>query len=223
MKNYVKFMLITLICLSSIPTLAQNIRIKGGFNLSNMMGKDEDGKFSEDWKMKPGFHIGGIIEKDLTDLFSLEGGLLFSTRGFKIKEESGGESYKASINLNYIDIPVLAKATHELGNGMNVFGMAGPYFAFGICGKVKSVYEYQGSKEKETEKISWGNSSDDDFKRLDMGIKFGAGVERNACQFGIYYELGLVNISSYTDFDTRIKNRVLQFSFAYNIDQIFNR
>ena len=41
-----------------------------------MLDKDEDGTYSDDFKMKPGFHVGGIVDFPISEIFSVETGLL---------------------------------------------------------------------------------------------------------------------------------------------------
>lgn len=43
----------------------------------------------------------------------------------------------------------------------------------------------------------------------------GVGVEINSIQIGITYGLGLANISTYVEYDSKINNRVLGISVGY--------
>ena len=66
------------------------------------------------------------------------------------------------------------------------------------------------------EDVEWGSDKEkDDLKRLDFGLTMGGGVEINSIQIGLTYALGLANISSYTDYGTKINNRVLGLSVGY--------
>ena len=96
MKKAPKFLLIILISLQCFQSSAQTFGIKGGLNLSNML-LESDGE-TEDLKMKPGFHIAGIIDFQFTDLLSLETGLILDTKGFKYENEVSGYSYKETPN-----------------------------------------------------------------------------------------------------------------------------
>ena len=215
MKKASKFLFVILISLLCFQSYAQTFGIKGGLNLSNMLMEEDGETWSDDFKMKPGFHIGGVVDFPFTDLLSLETGLILDTKGFKAKEEGSGYSYKETLNLYYLDIPVILKVGFDVGSNVRIFGDAGPYIGVGLSGKVKSVYEDQGSEETDEEKIEWGNTDDDHLKRLDYGLTFGGGVEISAFVIGISYDLGLANISAYTDYETKIKNRVLKIYFGY--------
>jgi len=58
--------------------------VKGGFNLSNVFVKDNDGTYTDDLKSKPGFNIGITAELPISEKVLFETGLLLSTKGFKI-------------------------------------------------------------------------------------------------------------------------------------------
>lgn len=140
------------------------------------------------------------------------------SKGFKQKEESQGESVEYKLNTYYLDIPLALKASHDLGNNLKMFGAIGPYLGLGITGKIKASGRYQGATISAEEDIKWGNMQyEDDMKRLDMGMTFGAGLEVNNLLFSISYDLGLANISSYQKNGTKFKNRVLKFSAGYKI------
>ena len=59
------------------------------------------------------------------------------------------------------------------------------------------------------------NKNNDELKRLDYGLTMGVGVEINSIQIGITYGLGLANISTYVEYDSKINNRVLGISVGY--------
>ncbi|MCK5368781.1 MAG: PorT family protein [Cyclobacteriaceae bacterium] len=216
MKNLTKYSLIVFISLFCLQSSAQTFGIKGGFNLANFLEKDDDETYSNDFKMNPGFHIGATVDIPFGDIFSLESGLLLTTKGTKLEEESVGYEVKTKVNLYYLDVPITLKASHELGDGIKVFGEVGPYIGFGLSGKVKITTKYQGDEGTEEKDLTWGSDEEnDDLKRLDAGLTFGGGVEINAIQIGISYDLGLANIDTYTDNGFTTKNRVLKFSVGY--------
>ena len=213
MKKAMRFLLVILISLLCFESFAQTIGIKGGLNLSNMFMEADGDK--EDLKMNPGFHIGGIVDFQFTDLLSLETGLLLDTKGFKFKEEGSGYSYQEKLNLFYLDIPVVLKVSFDVGSNVKIYGAAGPYIGVGLTGKSKSEYVDQGNEGSDEEKIKWGNSDDDHLKRLDYGLEFSAAVEIKAILIGISYDLGLANAFTSSDYDVKIKNRVIRVSIGF--------
>lgn len=216
MKNLTKVLLIFFLSIFYYQINAQTFGIKGGLNLANMLDKDDDETYSNDYSMNPGFHLGLTVDIPFNDFLSFEPGLLFTTKGMKYEDEILGADVTAKANLYYLDIPLSLKASHDLGGGLKMFGAVGPYVGLGLSGKLKGTVEYQGEKETEEEDIKWGSDEDeDDLKRLDMGLTFGGGVEINSIMIGISYDLGLSNIAAYQDYGSTSKNRVLKFSVGY--------
>ncbi len=216
MKNLTNLLTILFLAFFCFQANAQTFGVKAGLNLANMLSKDDDDTYSDDFKMNPGFHLGLAADFPITDFLSFEPGLLFMTKGMRFNQDILGFSVKGKLNLYYIDIPLNMKATFKAGDNLKVFATAGPYIGLGLSGKAKSTTVYQGEKETHSEDIKWGGDEDeDDFKRLDFGLTFGAGVEIKAISIGLSYDLGLANISSYKNDGTKISNRVLKLSVGY--------
>lgn len=217
MKNLLKLLIVVIGFTMTTESYAQTFGVKAGLNLSNMLVEDDDDTYSDDFKVNPGFHVGATAEFPITELFSFETGLLLSTKGFKVSEEETfmGETvkYESKLNLIYLDIPLTAKASFDLG-GARIYGVFGPYIGMGLSGKSKFEITAMGETETDEEDIKWG-SDEDDFKRLDLGLTMGAGVEISSIQIGLSYGLGLANISTYTDGGSKISNRVLGISVGY--------
>lgn len=219
MKNLRKLLFAIIMITISTVSFAQTFGIKAGLNLSNMLMKDNDQTYSDDFKMNPGFHFGATAEIPIVEMLSFETGLLISTKGFKTSGESSESGftyeYKTKMNLIYLDIPLTAKATFDLG-GAKIYGAFGPYLGMGLTGKTKTEATVNGSSDTNSEDVSWGSDAEnDDLKRLDFGVSVGAGIEISSIQVGLSYELGLANISPYTDGGAKIGNRVLGLSVGY--------
>ncbi len=205
------FVIVALFAIS-IKGYAQTFGARAGFNLSNMLIKDNEDTYSDNFKMKPGFHLGATAEFPINETFAFETGLLLSTKGAKESESESGYDYSSVINLYYFDIPLTGKAYYSVGN-VKIFGLFGPYVGIGLSGKTK--YSETGSSDY-NESVKWGNDSDnDDLKRMDFGLTFGGGVVFNAFEVGLCYNLGLKNISSDTGDGFKINNRVLGISLGY--------
>jgi len=216
---------------------AQNISIRGGFNLSNMLDKNDFITTSDDYQARPGFHFGGIIDFPLSSNISLETGILFTTKGYKYDRvfpapsgsdeliidggpEGAEQETEAKIrtNLSYIDIPLAGKVMYDL-NGVKIYGLLGPYLGYGISGQQSGEEIVNGVTINEvTLEVSWGEAVG--FKRFDYGLYMGAGVEINKFQIGINYSLGLANIhvNPENDINPVQRNRVLGLiSIGYRI------
>jgi hypothetical protein len=215
MKIFAKLLMVVVVFTMTAESYAQTFGVRAGLNLSNMFMKDDEDTYSDDYKMNPGFHVGPTAEFPINDMLSFEAALLFSTKGFKIDQEQSGFVYKGTVNCYYIDLPLTAKATFNVG-GLKIYGALGPYVGMGLSGKVKSEVSYGGDTQKDTETLDWGSDADnDDFKRLDFGVTAGAGIEISSIRIGVTYGYGLANISPDTEGGNKINNRVLGVSVGY--------
>lgn len=152
---------------------------KAGINIAKLVGKS-DGE-TQNLDSKVGLHIGALVEIPVSENFSVMPELNFDQLGGKDKQGS----FEASLLLNYISIPVLAK--YNVG-GLGIY--AGPQL--GLLLSAKSKFEGQ------TEDLK------DQFKSTDFSAVFGA--EYNF-PYGIFatarFNLGLAKIndpSSSTDY-----------------------
>jgi len=205
MKKLSKMFLIIVFVLFYTQSFGQMIGVKAGLNLANQIERNDDHTYSDDYKIKPGFHLGGIVNIPIMDMISVEPGLQISTKGYKRKDGD----YKEKLNLVYLECPVLGKFTYEIGS-VSLIGITGPVFGIGLSGKYKT--EYDGDKDKET--VNWG-TDDDEFRRPEVSFLIGAGIEMNSFQFTISYNMGLTNICNESNNGYRIKNRVIGLSAAY--------
>ncbi len=212
----------------SISTSKINISIRAGLNLRTLYVDDDD--FEKDITMSPGFHLGIKTEYPISDIFKLETGLLLSNKGYKYSDEyvsegtyNGGEWYysrheEEKLNLFYLEIPLSAKASFNLGDN-SVFGILGPYIAMGISGKLFQELEYviqdgewvEKWVEKYENNIKWGSDERDDLTRFDYGITAGAGIEIKSFLIELSYVFGIRNISNVS----YMNNRVLGISVGY--------
>ncbi len=215
MKHLGKLILIIILISFASESYAQFlVGARVGVNMSNMLWKDDDDTYSEDYKMKMGFHAGPAVQIGIAPFLSLETGLILSTRGYKWSEESGGEEYSTKVNLLYLDIPINGKFTFGVG-ATKIFVIAGPYIGIGLSGKAKQEYKYGDYKESDTHTVEWGSDEEKhDLKRLDFGLTAGAGVQIKIIQVSVYYNLGLANISPYTENGAKIANRNIGVSVA---------
>lgn len=220
MKTTVILLSIILLSVFCLNAYAQTYGIRAGLNLSNMHFKYGNTILSQDFKMNPGFLLGPTADFPLSDYLSIETAALLSTKGFKTSDKETYQSeiyeYKSTLNLVYVDIPIALKGRIGVSDNTYLFLSAGPYVGIGISGKSKSESIYNGDKTSHEEEVKWGSDENNDMlKRPDFGLAFGGGVEIKSFQFGIFYNLGLANISAYAEDETKIKNRVLNISAGY--------
>lgn len=126
--------------------------VKFGMNFSNMT------KF-EDTKALPGFQLGVGMDYGFSESWSLQSGLMISSKGYKY------DGFKA--RPIYLDIPILAAYKFNISDNTKFVINAGPYLAFGLGGK----YKIDGVDE--SEKVFGDNG----WNRFDLGIQYGIGLE----------------------------------------------
>jgi len=140
-----------------------------GLALGSLTGDAE----ASGWKA--GFTLAGIIGLRLSETAPvfLESGLYFTQRG--------GKDGSYTVDVNCLEIPILVKYGIKATDNIALLPFAGPYFAYGIGGQMKTD--------------AGKTSSYDLLNRRDMGVKLGCGVEYNLLYAEIAYQFGLVNIA----------------------------
>lgn len=167
--------------------------LKAGASLTNFTGKD-----SGDNSNKFGFNGGVVANFGINDMFSVQPEVLYSMKGVK---ENGGSG---KLNLNYIDIPVLAKiATGETG----LFFELGPQVGFLASAKLKDGSDSQDIK--------------DSFKSVDFGYAAGVGFQvSSSAMVGLRYNGAFTNATKAIDFgstsvESKVKNSAFQLYVGY--------
>ena len=130
---------------------------KFGMNFSNMTKIDES-------KALPGFTLGVGMDYGFNENWSLQSGLMISSKGFKFKEGDWKDKYRPI----YLDIPILAAYKFNISDNTKFVINAGPYLAIGLGGK---------NKETDEEDIKVFYKDGYDWKRFDLGIQYGIGLE----------------------------------------------
>lgn len=149
--------------------------IKAGPNFSSLRYSGDNSNFSS----KVGFHAGAFVGIPIADHFSVQPEVQYSGEGAKSKESDGeGGTVDVKYNLNYINIPIMAKYTLPVG----VFFQTGPQIGFLASAKGKAS----------------GVSVDikDGFKSTNFGWGLGAGyLSSIGVGIDLRYTLGLSNIA----------------------------
>lgn len=183
--------------------------LKAGVNFANMSIDPDEG---EKMDSRTSLHIGGFVEIPITEKFSVQPELLYSSQGSQQKttEEIFGEEFnlEVKLKLDYINIPVMAK--YYVIDGLAI--EAGPQFGILVSAKGDVEVSGFGINESESENIK------DQFKTLDIGLGFGASYRLDmGVFFGARYVMGLSDISENNDPDDvfKVKNNVFQLSVGY--------
>lgn len=163
--------------------------VKLGMNIANCTNSDADARI--------GLNVGVMGQYFFTDHFAIEGDLLYSQQGCKAKEDG----VKATVKLDYLTIPVLAK--YYPTTGFNVY--AGPQFGFAVNKKAKGS-GYGVSVESDLEGVN----------TFDFGAVIGLGYDFN---FGLLVDLrynpGFTHIFKDVDSDDNSRNSVFTIGVGY--------
>lgn len=203
--NLLKLITLAIIFLANCNLCySQQISLRGGLNLSQFNEViDGDVVQKEGQKFNVGFNAGPVIDLYLKNMYSLETGILFSAKGNKLLDIN---LWKES--MYYLELPVMLKASKPINKNTNVFAMAGGYLG-------NALY---GIRKGNDWKVDIGlGSKDNEYDRLDYGLKFGAGIKIQRVQLGACYELGLKDFDN-TD-DIKDRTRVLEFYMAYQLKE----
>jgi hypothetical protein len=122
-----KFLFAALMLFIVNGAFAQDVRVglKAGGNLSTITNDSEA-------QMKFGFHVGGFLDFKFTDMLSLQPEVLFSMQGAK----GTADGVSASLDLNYINVPVLLKI--NFGEGLSA--EIGPQVGYLVSANASGSY-----------------------------------------------------------------------------------
>ena len=185
MKTYSLFLFLIFTGLTvSAQDVHPHFGIKGGVNIANL-NLDSDA----DLASKTSFYLGALAHLHISQHFAIQPELMYSGQGAKYDETD------TKINLNYINLPILAQ--YMTGSGFRL--QTGPQVGALVSAKVKDD----------------DNSTDikDEYKKIDFSWVFGASyVSNSGLGIDARYNLGLSNINDGAD---KIKNRVFQVGLFY--------
>jgi long-subunit fatty acid transport protein len=185
---------------------AQEVKfgVKAGLNLASISGDD-----TEDLDGRTSFHFGGIAEIKLSDKFSFQPELLYSAQGAKSSYEDQFEKEEATIKLDYINLPLMAK--YYVAEGFSI--EAGPQIGFLM--NSEADYDYI---DKEDPEFSESGTEDlkDEIKGIDFGFNLGFGYKlEGGLNFGARYNLGLSDLWDVDNGGIKNQNSVIQISIGY--------
>lgn len=172
-----KLFLLAILAFVTSVTFAQDLswNVKAGMNMSSISKTDDS-------KMKIGFNAGVGAVYAFDETWSVRPSLLFTTKG--VKQDFDGE--KMTYNPMYIELPIMGAVSFPISDGMNLVISTGPYFAYGIGGKVKDgdvKYNIFGDSEEEG-----------GFKRFDCGWGVGLTAEFGKFFVGLNGEFGITKV-----------------------------
>ena len=197
----------------SISTFSQtkDLCARGGLNLAKHRGDVYPHNAN-----KYGVNFGFTYDFELFNNLYFRPGLYFTMKGTrdKIKHDNNSPWIKRYLNQNEIEFPLLIAYKIKINSTYAIDFQAGPYCGIGFCGHQK--HRPGSFKQRFFQRHNDGvneSGSVQYFKRLDLGVNFGAGVDISRLYGGAAYELGFLNIG---DFKQRvIKPTCLMINLGY--------
>ena len=163
MKRLLSFVCVSMLAIAASAQITWNAKIGGG--IAKLWGTNN---------VKPHFvgKIGAGIEYPLSSNVSLMPSLEFALKGTKFK------GVDASLDLYYLQIPIVAAYRVNLADAWNMTFKAGPYVAYAVSDKIS--YE--------------GDSFSAEAKKFDVGLDAGIDFEYHRFVFGVEAEMGFLKL-----------------------------
>ncbi len=195
------FSLLLLLCSIPVHAAAQAARrhsafgFVAGVNIASLAGTDAAGTSS-----RVAFSIGGFYRMALDSTWSFQPELEYAGKGAQSKTGSA----TGTLDLRYLELPLLFRASAQSGPGLRLIGELGPAPAL----KVDCTLTGASGGASLSVPCSSVNGNVHSF---DLGAIVGGGVElplnTHSLTLVVRYNLGLTEIASGSD----SKNRNLQF------------
>lgn len=205
MKNTVYYLVVAVVCLSSVFSETccasdNSFGVKAGFNLSNIYGEDA-GNTSQ----LPGLMAGCYATLNILSSLNIQPEVCFSQKGWEVTVNNSYISYYCKSRINYLEVPILARLS--FGDPTKVFILAGPYFAARVGSSAEITINNQ--------------TSEDDFNgaitSTDNGLVFGLGAKlKNRITIEARYSPGLKSIDK-SALSLEYKNSSFYLLVGYDI------
>lgn len=169
---------------------------KAGLNIADLSN-------AEDGKIRPNFHIGGVVEFTINEKYAIQSELIYSRQGSKATIYENRNRIDIVVKQDYVNIPIMFKQYHKSGLSIQM----GPQVGF----LVRSEYEEKMADLTVTQDLKSA------MRSVDFGLNFGVGYNLpEGLFFDARYNLGLTNIFKESfGGELRSQNRVFQLSVGY--------
>jgi hypothetical protein len=189
MKKICLVVATALIAASSFAQAHGTFDVRAGLNI-NSMRSDHDSKVGFNVGILGGY--GGVI--------GFQSGLILNTRG--AQQTSRTDSMKvctSSISIYELQVPIFLIGTLDMSEAVKFKFHAGPTFGFGIRGKETIEINSTVSEEVNVYHKEAAQGNKTRYKRFDLGLTLGGGLQIHRFYIGVGYNLGLINLNNLTD------------------------
>lgn len=205
MKKLFSLVCVALFTITASAQITWNV--KGGVGVATCIGDD-----AVDLSSHIVGKIGVGIEKPLTSNWSLMPSLEVAWKGAEFNSKEAYESLNETLDMYYLQIPVVAAYRFNVSDHWNITLKTGPYLAYALYGQLKFDYEGHGEYSYSESGNENPFSSDNGCSRFDVGWDFGIDFECRRFVFGAEYEIGFM---SFGPDNSNIKNSAAYFTLGY--------
>lgn len=224
MKTRINFRLIPLLkilivfLITSTSISAQNFwGIQAGTNFAKMRTSEKE--VNKEMKMSPGLFISVPLEFGVYKNFAIQISPSFIQKGYKLdfSGDDGSSSYSSNfrLNVNYFELPVLAKLNFG-ETRIQYHALFGPSIGYAASGRTKETITENDVTTDYNEKLEFGS---DAYPRFDFALNAAVGITFERFGFDVGYSYGLKDmmLNSNNSFFTMPKmyNDGLQLSLSY--------
>lgn len=193
---------------SSRPAQRLELGVRAGIDISSIGADDIFGI-----KSKIGFFGGVSADFRIVNSFAINSGLFFAQKGYKTRLDFAAESgheIDFHATANFIEIPVYAsyRIAPDEDNSFQIF--AGPYFDFGVYGKMKAKGQLAGSEIEPSTDLFKG---DNGYRRFQMGIGVGGTYTYQRVTLSASYQWGITDVAK--DADAKWGNACITLGYNF--------
>lgn len=202
------------------------VGIELGGNMSSIKGSSDYDKLmktvhGDNYKTTSGTGFQGGVYGDynMNEMFFLEGGFYIMQRSYKEAYSSVNPIalYASASEITsspmYVQVPILFGVNFSISDNFSINVKAGPYFAYGISGKIEDHEVVTSGISKIDTTIS--TNYFDSYEGLDLGLRAGAGIEFSKFTLGFFMDYGLLNTLKDVTGSISTKNFSLGLNVGY--------
>lgn len=218
MKRIFTLACVAMLTLCASAQVTFNAKLGGGMSWAPMSEKGSDEGFDN-----KGLFVGKVgfgAEIPVSQNFSVMPSLELAMKGGKYEAKDDEESISSKLNVTYLQIPVMAAYRLSLNDRLNMTLKAGPYFAYGLSGNMKTtvdINDYTVTEKADifSDKEMGGKAAD----RFDVGGILGVDFEYHRFVVGAELECGFTDMYKASDssdnYSVKIKNLAAYVTVGY--------
>lgn len=210
------------------------VGLRGGANYATFKGDTgtlDQGTASSEYGRRFGSRVGGLLLFSVTESFAVRTEVTYSRKGSTLDASRTGRtrdgslvrvSFDFNFKYDYLDIPVLAEYSFEIGNRFQPQVFAGPSIGFALNSNLDSettatVFdEFGGSEEIDLDVES---PDSPDIETTDIGAVIGGGVSYlldsgDSVFLDVRYNPSLTKVNS--DADADLENEAITVGIGYS-------